>query len=176
MGSNLGKGIAIALCGLAASACTSAPVRDAAPVAERVRAHVRALDAGNATRYATAERDLDGDGSPETLVYLQGPSWCGSGGCTLLVLDVDGQRVEERGRVPVVRLPIRVFPGLSNGWHDLGVTVQGGGVIEARDAVLRFDGNRYAGNPTVPAQARAPDASDGAIAIPEGAPTQSPGD
>lgn len=41
------------------------------------------------TRYALARIDLNGDGS-EAIVYLAGGQWCGSGGCTLLVLSPPG--------------------------------------------------------------------------------------
>jgi len=41
---------------------------------------------GKATRYSAAFTDLRGDGIQEALVYLTSDGWCGSGGCTMLVL------------------------------------------------------------------------------------------
>src|SRR5215472_5230020 len=38
------------------------------------------------TRYAAAFVDLKEDGTEEAIVYLMGPLWCGSGGCSCLVL------------------------------------------------------------------------------------------
>ena len=43
------------------------------------------------TRYSAAFVDLNDDGTSEALVYLSGPEWCGSGGCSLLILRPDGQ-------------------------------------------------------------------------------------
>jgi len=49
--------------------------------------------------------------------------------------------------------PIRMLNGTSNGWHNLGVWVQGGGILPGYEAELRFDGKTYPNNPTVlPAQ------------------------
>lgn len=41
------------------------------------------------SRYAYARVDLNDDGSDETLVYLMGPFFCGTGGCTLQVFAAD---------------------------------------------------------------------------------------
>jgi len=38
------------------------------------------------TRYLSATIDLDGDGQPETIVYILSSEWCGSGGCPMLIL------------------------------------------------------------------------------------------
>jgi len=38
----------------------------------------------------------------------------------------------------------------SHGWRDIGVMVQGGGIIQEYEAALRFDGRTYPTNPTVP--------------------------
>src|SRR5262245_54702279 len=41
--------------------------------------------------YYASFYDLNNDGKPEVLVYLSGsPVWCGSGGCTLLILTPQG--------------------------------------------------------------------------------------
>jgi hypothetical protein len=33
------------------------------------------------TRYLSTTVDLNGDGKPETIVYILGSNWCGGGGC-----------------------------------------------------------------------------------------------
>jgi hypothetical protein len=38
------------------------------------------------TQYAMALLDLNDDGVPEAIVYLTSQGWCGSGGCTVLIL------------------------------------------------------------------------------------------
>lgn len=56
-------------------------------------------------------------------------------------------------RTTITRLPIRVLATKSHRWHDIGVKVQGGGIIHAYEARLRFDGHTYPSNPAVlPAQ------------------------
>lgn len=113
--------------------------------------HVTAVpaDDGFKTRYAVAWKDLNGDGRPEAIVYLTGAEWCGSGGCTLLVLEQSGDGFTVRGRTTITRAPIAVLPSTSHGWRDLVVQVSGGGARPGQ-AVLPFRGDRYASNPTLP--------------------------
>jgi hypothetical protein len=101
------------------------------------------------TRYAFKHVDLDGDDEEETIVYLTGGGWCGSGGCTLLVLEAIGSSYSVIGRTTIVHMPIRVLQTRTNGWRDLGVWVAGGG-RPGYEAVLPFDGRTYASNPSVP--------------------------
>lgn len=48
-------------------------------------------DSPQRSRYLIAFEDLNSDGTEEAIAYLLGPSWCGSGGCTTLVLAKSGQ-------------------------------------------------------------------------------------
>jgi len=105
--------------------------------------------AGAAVAYQSSEFDLDGDGAPETLVYLRMPTRCGSGGCRLLVLARDDHGFAEVARTTVTRLPVGVLDTSTNGWRDLWVTVGGGGMPAGRRK-LAFDGASYPSNPTVP--------------------------
>ena len=91
--------------------------------------------------------DLDGDGREEALVYLHGRDWCGSGGCTLLVLQEHQGGWGRISQIPVTRLPVRLLERRRHAWRSLQVRVGGGG-SPAHDAVLDFDGHRYPGNPT----------------------------
>ena len=52
--------------------------------------------------------------------------------------------------ISITKLPIRVLTTKSHGWNDISAVVQGGGIIEPYEAVLRFDGNTYPDNPTMP--------------------------
>ncbi len=115
-------------------------------------------------RVSTANVDLRGDGTKETLVYLNGRDWCGSGGCHLLVLVPQGSSFKIVSRIPITRPPIRILPTRSHGWSDLGVTVAGGGIMRAYVAKLPFNGVRYAENPTMPPASPAKGAK-GTIAI-----------
>jgi len=98
--------------------------------------------------YASGEADLDGDGAPEVLVYVGGPSMCGSGGCNLVVLQRTGQGFDRLGDLSVAQLPVGVFETSTNGWRDLAVSVYGGG-IAGGVAKVPFGENQYASNPTV---------------------------
>ena len=135
----------------AAAAAQAPPPEDPGLIAYlRQRAH-GALDT---TRYAAA---LTPDGRT-MLVYLTGPSWCGSGGCRLLVLDRAGGTYRSVGEISVARAPIRLLERQSHGRRDLGVQVAGGGITEAYEAAVPFDGRRYARNPTVAPAVRIEDA------------------
>jgi hypothetical protein len=101
------------------------------------------------TRYSEAHVDLNDDGKSEVIVYLVGPQWCGSGGCTVLIL-TEGPAFAVLTKITVVRAPIRVLAAKTNGWHNLAVRVQGGAVTQGYEAILEFDGKSYPGNPTLP--------------------------
>jgi len=102
------------------------------------------------TRYSAAFADLSGAKMPEVVVYVSGRAWCGSGGCSMLVLRPDGASFTVITRTTITRPPIRVLQATTNAWHDLGVRVQGGGILAGYTAVLSFNGKAYASNPTVP--------------------------
>lgn len=102
------------------------------------------------TNYKRADADLNGDGRSEAILYLTDRDNCGSGGCTLVVLSPKGSSYRVVLRSTVTQLPIRVLPTSTRGWRDIGVTVAGGGITRPYVARMRFNGNRYPGNPTVP--------------------------
>lgn len=101
------------------------------------------------TRYVAVFRDLNSDGVPEAIVYLVGSRWCGSGGCNTLVLTQDGNSWRIISKITITRPPIRMLSTSSNGWHSIGVWVQGGGIQHGYEAELSFDGKTYPRNPTV---------------------------
>jgi hypothetical protein len=99
--------------------------------------------------------DLNRDGKPETVAYSADPASCGTGGCTLYVVDGATGRVVMR--TTVARPPVEVLVTRSNGWRDLTVAVGGGGA-PAHRARLSYDGRRYPTNastaPVTTAQGR----------------------
>ncbi|HXB75255.1 MAG TPA: hypothetical protein VNY05_43885 [Candidatus Acidoferrales bacterium] len=111
---------------------------------------LRTLFEDQTARYAAAFQDLDGDGKPEAIVYLAGRDWCGTGGCHTVILSYVGESWKVITRVSITRPPIRLLKSKSNGWYDLGVWVQGGGIQPGYEAQLRFDGEMYPENPSVP--------------------------
>lgn len=105
---------------------------------------------GNAsTRYIAAFADLQDNGSEDAIVYFTDDAWCGTGGCTMLVLAPTTSSYRLVTRTTITRTPIRVLSTKSHGWHDIAVWVQGGGIQPGYEAKLSFDGNKYPSNPSV---------------------------
>ncbi len=99
--------------------------------------------------YRAAPVDLNGDGLAEVVVLAQARSFCGSGGCMMLVLTAEGESYRVVTKTTVVQKPIRLLPTSTNGWRDIVVRVGGGGA-EPANRLLGFDGRTYPTNPTVP--------------------------
>jgi hypothetical protein len=99
--------------------------------------------------YAYSIVRLSGRKAKEVIVYLTGRNWCGSGGCTALILVPNGSSYTVVTRTTVTQLPIRVLNSRTKGWHDVAVWVEGGGIEPGYEARLRFNGNKYPSNPTV---------------------------
>lgn len=102
------------------------------------------------TRITAASVRNDDSKTEEDIVYVSGPGWCGSGGCTMLILETSGSSFKVLGNVTVVQLPIRLLHSMSHGHPDIGVLVQGGGILSGYEAVLSFDGKGYPSNPSMP--------------------------
>jgi hypothetical protein len=110
--------------------------------------------------------DLNGDGRPEIIAHVAGPTVCGTGGCNTLVFAQEGQGLRLVSRIPVTRPPIVVATTSTQGWRDLIVRVSGGGILPGHDALLRFDGKTYAQNPTVAPAQQLQGTAQGEVAIP----------
>ncbi|MGA2834640.1 MAG: hypothetical protein ABSE55_16350 [Terracidiphilus sp.] len=81
----------------------------------------------------------------EEIVYISGPqgTWCGTGGCMMLILEPFQSSFKVLGRVTIVQLPIRLLPSRKHRHPDIGVWVQGGGIQPGYEAVVSFDGTNY---------------------------------
>jgi hypothetical protein len=93
--------------------------------------------------------DLNGDGQPDAVVLLLG-SYCGSGGCNMLVLRRTKDAFALVSASTVTSEPIRVLPEKSNGWNTLLVFSKGKG-----DVLMPFSGKRYPSNPSLQPKATA---------------------
>lgn len=113
-----------------------------------------------------ASADLDGDGRRDALVYLLAPAFCGSGGCTMYILENRGRAYRMVGHTTITQLPIRVLERRTNGWRDIGVMVSGGGVRESYEALLRFNGKAYPSNPSLQPASKIFRDQSGSILIP----------
>ncbi|UXA61016.1 hypothetical protein M0D48_19155 [Xanthomonas prunicola] len=107
----------------------------------------------------------------DAVVYLNGNRYCGSGGCTLLVLADDRSASSSSPAYRHVsgfitaKIPIVALKTSHHGWRDLGVFVSGGGITEGYTATLMFDGKRYQGNPTLPSRHKTPTAGIDTVLI-----------
>jgi hypothetical protein len=118
------------------------------------------------TQYFSAFVDLRDDGTKEVIVYLSSDGWCGTGGCTMLLLAPEDSSYRVITRTTITRPPIRVLTTKTNGWHDLGVWVQGGGIQPGYEAKLSFNGKKYPGNPSAPPAQRLTRKVAGKIVVP----------
>ncbi len=84
--------------------------------------------------------DLNGDGNEEIFVRLMGPYFCGSGGCTFLLLDKYAEIIT---KFTVTRAPIFVEKTKVNEWSILLVIDSG----ELKE--LTFENGSYPSNPSV---------------------------
>jgi uncharacterized protein len=103
---------------------------------------------GDDARYVDGAADLNGDGRPETVVYVVGPMACGSGGCPTLVFTPDGYGYRLVSSITVTNPPIKASAATTAGWRNLIVRVSGGGA-KAHDAELLSNGKSYPPNPSV---------------------------
>ena len=140
-----------------ATPAAEAPVAQAAPAIDpavepavdpALDAYVRtyAKDDALPLRYASATH---GEGEAQlTFVYLIGPEYCGSAGCSLLVLHRTGDTFDLLGKVSTVDTPVRVLETTTNGRPDLAIRTRGEGVSIV-DKLIPFDGRRYLWSPNV---------------------------
>jgi hypothetical protein len=89
------------------------------------------------------EIDLNGDGKKEIFVGFRGSYYCGSGGCTALLLSHKGKLIT---RFTVTEYPIVVRPATTKGWRDLLIGSSG-----AKPAmhIVKWNGKIYPGNPSL---------------------------
>lgn len=89
--------------------------------------------------------DLNEDGKEEYFVRFMSSYFCGTGGCTFLLLD---RYAEVINKFTVMDAPIYVSKEKTNGWKNL--IVQSGGKFKE----LFFDGKSYPSNPSVVADSK----------------------
>lgn len=85
------------------------------------------------------EYDLNEDGKKEIFVAHTGPYFCGSGGCTILLLSPEGEKITS---FTVSRTPVIVLRDRSKGWNDL--LLESAGKLH----LLKFNGTAYPSNPS----------------------------
>ncbi|MBF2052679.1 MAG: hypothetical protein IGS03_04340 [Candidatus Sericytochromatia bacterium] len=109
---------------------------------EILAADLASLDA-NTRRFEYARVDLNGDGRKETFVRFVNPTFCGSGGCSYLLLDADLQLRQRFTQIDPDG-GLVVMTAQQHGWRDLVVVHSSGGNSGPRR--LMFDGQQYPAN------------------------------
>lgn len=84
--------------------------------------------------------DLNNDGNQEIFVRLMSSYFCGSGGCTFLLLDHLGERIT---KFTVTRAPLFIENNMQNGWRVL--LVKDAGVFKE----LIYTNGSYPTNPSI---------------------------
>jgi hypothetical protein len=107
------------------------------------------LDKGEKINYMYDKVDLSGHGSNEVLVYLPDSKLCGTGGCSALVLQKDGDKYRIVSDMTVTQTPIVVAPTATRGWNDLIEYTNGVDPLQVQYRSVQFDGKAYPENPTV---------------------------
>lgn len=93
------------------------------------------------SRYMYTFVHLSSDNRPGAIVFIRGEGWCGTGGCTTLVLTANDSGYKVISHIPATQLPIRKLKAKSHGWHDLAVWTPTDGVFHEERLV--FDGVSY---------------------------------
>ena len=90
-------------------------------------------------KFRLFEHNLNKDPEKEIFVGLTGSNFCGSGGCTVLLLSSKGDLIS---RFTVTGNPILIGDTNTKGWKDLILHSDG------KDHLMKFDGKTYPSNPS----------------------------
>ena len=100
------------------------------------------------TPFRHALTDLNADGQLDAIVLLLGSSWCGSGGCNMLVFRGTNDGFMFVSASTITHEPIRVSPENVQGWKTLIVYSKAKG-----DVFMQFNGTHYPLNPSLQSKA-----------------------
>lgn len=91
-------------------------------------------------KFSFYEIDLNNDGNKEIFINLKSPYFCGSGGCTVLLLS---DKLNLISKFTVTNTPIFAEPTVKNGWKVLSIKSSG----EWKELI--YADGKYPENPTV---------------------------
>ena len=94
----------------------------------------------NDRHFIYSSQDLDNDGEAELFVAMKGSYFCGTGGCTVFLLN---GKFEKITTFTVVAGPIQIANSRTRGWSDLIIPTKG------QNYLVQFNGRKYPGNPSV---------------------------
>jgi hypothetical protein len=90
-------------------------------------------------KFVFFEYDLNEDGKKEIFVGLFGTYFCGSGGCTMYLIDSQGNKITV---FTVAGNPVVIDNNKTNGWKDLFI------YSGKKNRIVKFDGKKYPSNPS----------------------------
>lgn len=91
-------------------------------------------------KFKVFEHNINEDTKKEIFVGLTGSYFCGSGGCTVLLLNSDGELIT---KFTVTEYPLLIAETYTKGWNDLILHSQG------KDHLMKFNGKTYPSNPSI---------------------------
>jgi len=74
------------------------------------------------------------------VVYLTNRSWCGTGGCHLLILSLEHGKYKILKNIPAIQTPVTILGRVADGYPIFGVEIRGGGIKEYRAALRPKNG------------------------------------
>lgn len=100
--------------------------------------------------YTFVRHDLDNDGRRDALVLFRTPYgfWCGTHGCTMLVMKAHNDIFTLTSTIQTVRPPVYVSSYETNGWKNIILRVSGRST-KAKNVAMTFDGTSYPPYPDV---------------------------
>ncbi len=105
---------------------------------------------GQGGRYVYSRVDLNNDGREEVFVYLLGSIFCGTGGCSMMLLTEAEGGYSLINNFPISRSPVIVSAGKTNGWSNL-IRLESGGGARASYVRHTFNGREYTEQERMPA-------------------------
>ena len=117
------------------------PAQESPALRAAVESYVQRHGAQHIPSYQHAFADLNGDGIKDAIVLLTGTNWCGTDGCTMLVMRGAKKVYSLVSESMIPEQRIRVSTLSVNGWRTLIVGSRGKNAV-----ALPFDGQRYPGN------------------------------
>lgn len=91
-------------------------------------------------KFKVFEHNINEEPKNEIFVGLTGPYFCGSGGCTVLLLNPEGELIT---KFTVTEYPLLIADTFTMGWKDLILHSQG------KDHLMKFNGKAYPSNPSI---------------------------
>jgi hypothetical protein len=116
--------------------------------------------------YKYAFVDLNDDGIDDAVVLITDNQYCGSGGCSFVIFRGVAGGFKLVSSSTITREPILLLPEKEKGWHTLSVFVAGGGAKPGQ-VMMRFNGKKYPGNPSMQHKAKKNDLKDAKTLIPK---------